>query len=484
MLSIIQSKNFLKTGVFSLLLLSHCALTTAQNPSTTVNLDPYKGLWLTQINDKAIYLVLKKNNSAHYFYKNGPDSTVYKGTWLPSPTDPNSIELHWNSGDSHSFNITQEQTEDSSSLKAKRFEATKTVEKLADTLLGSWARPYDYIEPQNESVPSGYFGLWQIQNDQYYELIRIQENRLVYGLKLSKALSKNSLEPSIGRWAKHGEQIHILWEHGTYMVIDDSDRNAIKLYRYSEGNSILENEADTPFEILSTDIALEAQKAWDQHSAIIDNLNSIQLNSLNYKSLNKFYRGDWIVSGAKGLGFMQLGRFGGVHYYSQQISKGNWYLSGTGLSINLDNGSRLRLQAIGTGFLVSLYNPRQPLDSYPNQVFRATPLEKEKLYRFSVKPSSAIAFWEENSKWASLSDSKKAYLQTLQNLSQKDVDLSPWWWPIWSDQVENPQAVQNKSSKDLTNSAASIASSVEESKKTHVDVDSHRKLKSSWQWPF
>ena len=127
---------------------------------------------------------------------------------------------------------------------------------------------------------------------------------------------------------------------------------------------------------------------------------------------------------------------------------------------------------------MSLYDARRPLDGYPNQIFQIAPLEKEKLYQFSVKPNSAFALLGKHLGLAEAKNRKKEYFNTFQKEEADKFQVNPWWWPIWSETREN---IDNK---DLTNNSASVASSNEKTKKTGPDVERHRKLNSSWQWPF
>ena len=59
-----------------------CAIQlSAETDSSEIDFEDYKGLWLTEINDEAIYLLIKKNHIARYFYKDRIDNNVYKGQW-------------------------------------------------------------------------------------------------------------------------------------------------------------------------------------------------------------------------------------------------------------------------------------------------------------------------------------------------------------------------------------------------------------------
>lgn len=475
MLCLQQFRNFKKLSFLLIGFFSFLATIVSEEIPSEISFDSFKGVWLTQIEMEPIYLIFKKNNNAHYLFKEGPDTSVYKGRWSFLHAD--SIELKWDNGTTAIFKPLEKQFQSISDSSQTVKIPTVAAKKIDASLLGAWARPYDYVEQKNTDSPSDFFGLWEIQNSPNESLIMIQKNRMVY--KVSGTDDPNqTINALIGRWAKHGKQLHIIWENGSYSVIDNSKPNLVKLYPHTEGQIILDNEAEAPYKTLSTDLSTRSQVFWKQQSQVISNLKSIHLSGLNYKELNKFYRGDWIVSRMDDQGLLQLGRFGGVDYYANQHTKGNWYLTGNSLLINLENGSRLRLETIGTGFLLSLYDARRPLDGYPNQIFQIAPLEKEKLYQFSVKPNSAFALLGKHLGLAEAKNRKKEYFNTFQKEEADKFQVNPWWWPIWSETREN---IDNK---DLTNNSASVASSNEKTKKTGPDVERHRKLNSSWQWPF
>ena len=485
MFSVIYSNTVFKLGILFFVLMSLFSLSFAQKQTSEISFDDIKGLWLTQIDSRPAYLILKKNNHAQYFYKNEVDNTVYKGTWVLSESMPELIEFRWGSGKVHILDLSKQQmAEGTDTLESN---ISVAVQKLPDLLLGMWARPHDYKETVDATLPSSYFGLWQALNDPIYKLIKVQKNRIVYGLLAAKAAkTKKELQLTIGRWAKHGQQLHILWEDGNYSVIDNTESNLVKMHPYLEGQDIHKNRTGANYTILSSDISEEAQELWDQHSQDIDNSTSISLNSMNFKELNQFYRGAWVVSASGDLDLLKLSRFGSADYYSDQIHKGSWYLSGTGLLINLENGSRLRLESIGTGFVLGSYEARHTLDSFPNKVFRVAPLNVEKLNQLSTRPQSTLKFMSEHPQLEQLAKNQKTALKTLQKESQKQFKMNPWWWPIWNDTQEAEASIENNDNKDLTNNPASIASSKENIKKAQADVKAHRRLNPSWQrqWPY
>lgn len=475
MLYLQQFRKYKKLSFLLIVFFSFLTTVLSEEISAEISFDSFRGLWLTQLETEPIYLIFKKNNNAHYLFVEGPDTSIYKGYW--SYLNSKEIKLQWDNGTTAIFDPLKKEFQASSNSNQTANNQTVAAEKIDDSLLGAWAKPYDYVEQKNTDIPTDFFGLWEIQNNSNEALIRIQKNRMVYQLSATNDPNQ-AINAMIGRWAKHGKQLHIIWENGSYSVVDNTNPNLVKLYPHIEGQFILDNEAEAPFKTISTDLSARSQAFWEGHSQVISNLKSIHLNTLNYKELNKFYRGDWIVSHKDDQGLLQLGRFGGVDYYYNQHTKGNWYLTGNSLLINLENGSRLRLEIIGTGFLLSRFDARRPLDGYPNQIFQVAPLEKEKLYQFNVKPKSAIALRNKHLGLSETKNQRKAYLNSFQKQAADKFQVDPWWWPIWS---ENPENIGNK---DLTNNSASVASSNEETKKPGPDIERHRKLNSSWQWPF
>ena len=86
---------------------------SAETDSISNAFEDYEGLWLTEINDEAIYLLIKKNHTARYFYKDRIDNNVYKGTWKLD--EENLLSISSLDFDSLSFQLEGDSTEAASS---------------------------------------------------------------------------------------------------------------------------------------------------------------------------------------------------------------------------------------------------------------------------------------------------------------------------------------------------------------------------------
>ena len=208
---------------------------SAETNSSEINFVDYKGLWLTEINDEAIYLLIKKNNIACYFYKSRTDNNVYRGQWK---VDKNNI-LSVSSIDFNDFSFCLESNDSNSANFPKEDTGISILTKVPEDILGEWARPPDYEAPQNTYMPSTYFGIWETQDQENSRIFKIWNNRTVISKNKEKFASKpdNLIQ---GEWYKHGQQLHIDWEDGSYSIIDNRNENKVKLFDFASGAIIKE----------------------------------------------------------------------------------------------------------------------------------------------------------------------------------------------------------------------------------------------------
>ena len=184
---------------------------------------------------------------------------------------------------------------------------------------------------------------------------------------------------------------------------------------------------------------------------------------------------------------MKFSRFGGVDLASDKKTNGNWYLSGKGCLINLEDGIRMRLKHIGSAFLIFVYEANRPLDAYPNKILKAAPLHPQKLDMLNSEVYFTLKLLDQVEQ---LHPKEKNAIPLISNWSNRDTinpsPSSPWWWPIWSDNPKTKEAdtfSANNLSPSLTNDADSIASN-KESKQKNLPDPVDQPNKSKWIWPF
>lgn len=455
---------------------------SAETGSEAYDFENYKGVWLTEINNEAIYLLIKKNHIARFFYKNRIDNTVYKGTWKLG--ERNTLLVSSLDFDNLSFQIENDSekansTEDGASV--------ATLTKVPEEVLGEWARPPDYEAPKNKYMPSTYFGLWETEDAENSRLIKVWDNRTVFSISKEEAVSEpqNILQ---GEWYKHGKQLHIAWEDGSYSIIDNRNENRVKLFDFASGEAIIEKASD--YTLIKQNQSKSEESYWSDDPLIISQQQNISLSQFNYKSLLKFYRGEWITldeTHPEAVEIMKFNRFGGVHLASDKKTKGSWYLSGKGCLINLEDGIRMRLKYIGSAFLVFVYEANRPLDAYPNKILKTAPLNPEKLDRLNTELYYTIKLLEQVDQ---LDPKGKKAIPLISNWSDRDTinpsPSSPWWWPIWSDHPKIQGAdtfSKNNPSPSLTNDVDSIASNKESNSK-YSPKPMDESINSKWEWPF
>ena len=480
-----RQNSILSWPVLFIFMTSLCLIhLSAETESSGYDFEDFKGLWLTEINDEAIYLLIKKNYVARYFYKNRIDNTIYKGTWKLG--EENNLLVSSIDFDNLSFQLDSNATETITSNR-KDVSTGSTLEKVSQEILGEWARPPDYEAPKNKYMPSTYFGLWETQDQKNTRLIKVWDNRSVFSVTQETPTS----EPQTilqGEWYKHGKQLHIAWEDGTYSIIDNSNENRVKLYDFASGEAIIEKTSDYSL-IKQSQSELEESYWSDNQLAQIQQQN-ISLSQFDYKSVLKFYRGEWITldeTHPDAVEIMKFNRFGGVNLASNKKNKGNWYLSGKGCLINLEDGIRMRLKHIGSAFLLFVYEATRPLDAYPNKILKAAPMNPQKLDMLNTEAYLTLKLLKQIDQ---IKPNGKETIPLISNWSDRDTinpsPSSPWWWPIWSDHPKIKEAdtfSTNNPPRPLTNELDSIAST-KESKHTNLPNSKVPNNQSKWKWPF
>ena len=455
----------------------------------TLDFDAVKGVWLTQFNKGAAYFIIKRNNIAHYFYKETSDNTVYKGQW--SSSSPDSLTFNWENGASLIFDLNSKKTSFTPFGEGEEAPVLSDVEKIAEAQLGAWASPQSSKEVKNKYLPSDYFGLWKLSDTENLSFLFIHKDREVSLYKSETPISKETpMSPSlIGKWFKHGQQLHIAWENGTYSVVDNSDPSAVKLFQHKPGESIL-GETKKPT-LLSRDQSDIFPSGWDPRNNS-KRPKSISFSSFNFKKLLKFYRGQWIaMSDTNFVEQIRLGRFGGVTFQSNKQQKGNWYISGSGILINLENGERMLLRHIGTGFLLFVYEATRPLDGYPNRIVRTAPLDTSKLDNLNTVPIFTLKLIKaaNSIKYTNSLATNKATEESIPAFGGKNLPNNPWWWPIWSDREIGSKNSLGDFSTDntsdvLTTGQDSIVSKEALNKKQNPKKTAKQPKGSNWSWPF
>ena len=452
-----------------------------------IDFEAVKGVWLTEFKTGAVYFIIKRNSIAHYFYKEGQDNTVYKGQW--SSDSPDQLTIDWENGASLVMDLNSNKTSFRASSRTKEADVIAEAKKIEDDQLGTWARPNSYKEANNGYLPTDYFGLWKISDSEEPSFLFIHKDRYASLYENNTLTSKTAEQiPSLlGQWFKHGQQLHIAWEDGTYSVLDNANPKSVKMIQHALGEPIL--EASKEATVISRDSNLADSR--DPKEMSSRGFKAISLGSSNYKQLLKFYRGQWVaLSDSNHLERIQLGRFGGVSFQSNKQQKGNWYISGRNILINLENGERMLLRHIGTGFLFFIYEATRPLDGYPNRIVRTAPLDKGKLNNLNTIPTFSLKLVEETgSLKVSTSDKdNKGFNQWIPGLGGNAPSDNPWWWPIWSDQTSTSSEAAANFSKDntsdgLTTEPDSIDSKEVFNKKQNLKKSNQTK-ESNWYWPF
>ena len=454
---------------------------SAEMESSGIDFKDYKGLWLTKIDNEAIYLLIKKNHVARIIYKDRIDNNVYRGQWKLLK---NTLLVSSNNFDDLKFCLKSSDLESAISLKEQKGQTKiQILTKVSDEILGEWARPPNYQAPKDQYMPSTYLGLWETKDLNGPRLINILNNRSVISRvkEVSKSNPKNILQ---GEWYKHGQQLHIAWEDGSYSIIDNRNENRVKLFHFGPGESI--NEEAASYELIKKS---QSKFDWPKNHLLQTQSKNISLSQFDEKLLSKFYRGEWITineTQPNAVEIMKFNRFGGVNLASDPKIKGSWHLYDKGCLINLEGGIRMRLKYIGSAFLIFVHKANRPLDGYPNKILKTAPLNQKKLDELSNEFYFTLKFLKQVENLFT----REGKPPLISNWSDRDIinpsPRSPWWWPIWSDNPkieESKPFSKNNLSTTLTNDADFIDSNLE-ANQTNLSYPIYEAKESKWEWPF
>ena len=452
----------------------------------------YRGVWQTETTDSdSLFLILKRNQLASYFWAEDTDPTVYQGSWNESS---GGATLTWNDGSTHqitrsllSYTITH--SDASGNI---IYEAPAT--RLSEDILGQWAkaplRPEDQTPEQNKT--RGFFGTWKIEAEAAPYYLVIEPDR-------SAATSwngKNSNNVGLrGSWAKQGSELHIAWDTGHYGILRQNERN-FSFQLIAPGSVI---EKDTSKKLIATRISSDSlQDKWQE---IYINEKSNQPGSVKFKNRLEtisFYRGSWIIQrSGDTFELIEIGRFGGLKTSADNNLYGSWRTSGQDIFMNWDDGMRQILKSVGNGFLIYEYKSGRPIDGVPTRIFSVAPENTRKLDEY-MKGRKEVALDLINSAvnaGAISSTREKGWAQQLtswawpfgnDNDAQPSGTLlrtepettrrvDPWWWPFWS---ENPPTETLAESNSENRASEALDS------KNLLKVGTVKPSKADWDWPF
>ena len=208
-------------------------------------------------------------------------------------------------------------------------------------------------------MPSTYFGFWETQDKENPRIIKIRNNRTVIAKQRRKILTHMTYFKASG--TNMVSNCTLAWEDGSYSIIDNRNENRVKLFDFAPGTVINEEVAD--YKLIKQSQAISMSPICSKNQQILAQQNNISLSQFDYKSLLKFYRGEWIIldeTQPNAVEIIKFNRFGGINLASDSKIKGSWHLSGKGCLINLEDGIRMRLKYIGSAFLIFVYEANRP----------------------------------------------------------------------------------------------------------------------------
>lgn len=459
--------------------------------------DLYRGTWVIATPEEGpLFILVKKNGLASYFWGEGTERTVYKGKWT---VDGESVQLNWDNGSQHKlsrsgngFDVTYSDIHNSESYSAQ-------AKQVPREILGQWAKPPTREEAKisDREQAKGFFGRWEINSPQGTYYVFIESDRSA----ASNWISQSGLKSGIrGSWAKQGSELHLSWNTGHYSILRQNPRGFE--YKWIQPGTIIEDDKSEFRQATRTrggQIPAQWLNAYETERA--QNNKGIAFPSR--KEARNFYRGDWLIRHtADTYEKITIGRFGGLET-SRSATKGDWLMTGQDIYMRWDDGMRKILSPVANGFLLYEYKPGRPLDGVPTRLLPATPENADKLAKHlngrseiaaemravaaaaGIKNNTEITSWgstfmrfawpfgEDNSE----NTSTDAILRDSFEEDPKSSD--PWWWPLWSEKQEIPADSKAQPEAPTTTSPTQSTTQTQPSASTKTTEN-----KGKWYWPF
>ncbi len=447
-----------------------------------------RGVWQIEVpGEGPVILIVKKNNRASWFRGEGPDRTVYQGSWTEAG---DGLDLSWEAGGQLLMRPNRP-TVDVIALDAAGNERFRSVALLVpDEVLGQWARPPrsedDLLADRDEA--EGFFGLWETGDEEVREHLFVEPDRSAASTWAGGAAGDRGLR---GSWARQGSELHIAWDTGHYSIIRETPRGYTYV-RLEPGTEIEEAEAPpVPARRLRE---ADIDPAW---MARYEEERAAENSGLAFSSrrnAQRFYRGDWLVQrGPNDFERIGVGRFGGLDTSRSRDLDGEWRLSGQDLFMLWSDGTRRIISPVGNGFVLYEYRAGRPLDGIPTRIHATVPAEAKKLEEHladraevarqlhdlaeasGVEEPAREAGWGRTfMRWAWPFGGAEESPETAEELLEEEFAPSdrndPWWWPFWSETTPQSEGSDQSDQSDQS----------DESDRS----DPSDKNPGKWLWPY
>lgn len=474
-------KMFRPLAVLTLMVSS---IASAQDTSRAL-----RGAWeITTPDGDTFVLILKGQGLASYFWGENADRTVYQGNW---EVQEDRAQASWPDGSTATlektttgFTVDIVSGSDGSSF-------TTDARKIPPNILGQWAKPPERDTAGNdEEEAEGFFGTWMVGED-------ASKYVFVHADRSAASTLGNNPRGQRGQWARHGRELHIIWDSGEYSIISEIQRGYT--YKLIESGVVIEeDETETQPAIRTTDSEVPAEWMRNYKSERAVATGGIAFTSR--KAARAFFRGDWVVKrGDTEFERIEIKRFGGLATSTDRTLGGQWRQAGQDIFMQWDDGMRKILSPVGQGFVLYEFQPGRPLDGVPTRVLATAPADDSKFEKY-VAGRSAVAeemkamaaaagiseddreksgFGRTFARWVWPFDGEKDGAKSTEDIIDEEYaptkSEDPWWWPFWSEKKQKPEAVEAETNE--------VTPAEELSQETRTNEEAQEKS-SGWKWPF
>ena len=490
-----------KASFFTLLVLLLSASSVFSQSST----DLFRGTWqIDTPEDGTLILMVKRNGLASYFWGDNTDRMVYQGNWTSTE---DAATLVWPDSSQHrivrdalGFGIEYQDANQNTRY-------TVPAQQVPNDILGQWAKPpsRDSAVVSAQDRAKGFFGTWQIGDASDDHYIFVESNR-------SAASTQGSSVGLRGSWAKQGSELHIVWDSGQYSILRENER-AYSYKRVRSGAVIEEDTTAVSVASRTAEDVVPSEWLSDYNAEREARVGGIAFSSR--KSARVFYRGAWLVRlDEKSFEQIEIGRFGGLTTSTDRKLEGSWRMDGQDIFMRWDNGSRRILSPVGDGFVIYEFKPGRPLDGVPTRILRAAPADASKLTEhlkgrkdvarqmITLADAAGVDLAEQDAGWGRTfarwawpfgEEAGEGSTSTLLDQAyEEDSDIDPWWWPFWSESLEDAQTAE-KQIDEATSQEGIIGFSDDVTSETPDDTaetstteapEKKKRSRTSWIWPF
>ena len=369
-------KAILLSAVFGVI-----SLSAQETPSEEGDL--FEGFWMAQFpeSEQTVYLVIKENQFASFFFGSTDDNTVYPAKWQVGKGAEQTLTVTSMTG--HSFSLSRGLNAYLISwTNSENVSTSGTAISVPKAEVGKLTVSPDEAKRRNTTLANaeGFFGTWEIkQEDDSTFFIIVEDNRTAAS---SYADSKYGIRGLRGRWVKRGSELHIQWDSGHYSILTELPNRYESLF-YAPGEAL--NSEKSGNKTIAARVNFRALGSWfeDYENDKADYATSVSAFRKRSKA-RTFYRGKWDVLDSDGTlkETLDFSRFQDIDSGREGGVDGSWRVNSDWAYITWEDGLRAVVQPIEDAFTIAIYLPEQALDGTPYKFFPLVPHDSDKITKY------------------------------------------------------------------------------------------------------